>query len=693
SNVEDATTRRRSFSEPRPAISTSLFTTKNLRHVQQLPQQVPSLHLVRETSELGTSASSGYNRKQHVASDLSTVLEHMQPGEEQTSIFRVKTTSGCDDSQRPPQSSQNEDIMIVSGAPAPAPAPAPESSLQVPEPAVSQNRLLPSLRRTRASTVSGSLYHSDFPGRISRRSSRAGMSDSGWRQPHEEVDGGVVNLLDAIDPEISTLTTLTNVQNSLFIPHLGSFLNRRPTYVISRSSSSDEESGISSPFGTSDHIEGEVRVSDEFLTQAISERRLGEEGERIEPKRITEEGKSDMIELRRTRTEYMILPDGVSVDGWTEAERAQLNDHVRHMLHSKRSKFRRGLKGLLQYISRPLGFLVTLYAVLITLFGLAWVLFLIGWINVGGRQLYIINVIDNVLVALFAIMGDGLAPFRAVDTYHMIFIAHYGHLTWKRRKQRHLRKLKNKNDLPTAHGEHLTNLDAAPTDLSETAEQELSVLSIRQQERLVHHQDKFARSHTFYKPHETGTHYAFPLNLLIAIVVLLDFHSCFQIALGICTWSIYYKRRPFALTTVILCCSIACNITAGILIWVGDRRTRKVEVITRMFRQELTSEAMKKMEKKKRKVERKVEKEERKSLTLSRLGGRSSAGTSPRLPGVFTRKSSRSRRRVSGNSGSESDSFEREESPTSMSIQEALVKPSPDRASRSIIGVSPCLRE
>lgn len=42
-----------------------------------------------------------------------------------------------------------------------------------------------------------------------------------------------------------------------------------------------------------------------------------------------------------------------------------------------------------------------------------------GWINVGGRQLYIINVIDNVLVALFAVMGDGLAPFRAVDTYHM----------------------------------------------------------------------------------------------------------------------------------------------------------------------------------------------------------------------------------------------------------------------------------
>lgn len=80
---------------------------------------------------------------------------------------------------------------------------------------------------------------------------------------------------------------------------------------------------------------------------------------------------------------------------------------------------------------------MTLYATLITLFGLAWVLFLIGrlwiiclqccanangilgWINVEGRQSYLINVIDNVLVALFAIVGDGLAPFRTVDTYHV----------------------------------------------------------------------------------------------------------------------------------------------------------------------------------------------------------------------------------------------------------------------------------
>jgi hypothetical protein len=139
---------------------------------------------------------------------------------------------------------------------------------------------------------------------------------------------------------------------------------------------------------------------------------------------------------------------------------------------------------------------------------------------------------------------------------------------------------------------------------------EYSVLTPQQQKRLVYHQNKFAKSHTFYKPHETTTHYAFPLRLLVAIVLLLDCHSLFQIALGTCTWAINYHKRPFALTTVILCCSICCNITAGILIMVGDRKTRKKDVVEKMFRQELTEQAMAKVEKKKRKRE----KEERRSV-------------------------------------------------------------------------------
>lgn len=215
-----------------------------------------------------------------------------------------------------------------------------------------------------------------------------------------------------------------------------------------------------------------------------------------------------------------------------------------------------------------------------------------------------INVIDNILVALFAIMGDGLAPFRAVDTYHMIFIARYTFLTWKIRNKRRMPDLKDKNDLPQRRKEDAQaekDVDVELGDASkEDEEDEFSVLTPKQQKRLMHHQKKFARSHTFYKPHETFTHYAFPLRILVAIVVLLDCHSLLQMALGACTWSMEDPgKRPFALTTVILCCSITCNISGGVLIMIGDRRTRKKDVVERLFRQELTEEAMKKMEKRK----------------------------------------------------------------------------------------------
>ena len=243
----------------------------------------------------------------------------------------------------------------------------------------------------------------------------------------------------------------------------------------------------------------------------------------------------------------------------------------------------------------------------------------LGWINVGGRQLYIINVIDNVLVALFAVMGDGLAPFRAIDTYHMIFIAHYTFLTWKLRRKKRLPELKDKNDLPSRRE---TDIDVEFGDTPKDEEFEYSVLNPVQQQKLIHHQTKLSKSHTFYKPHETLTHHAFPLRMLIAIVVLLDCHSLLQIALGACTWGIDYHVRPFALTTVILCCSITCNITGGVLIMIGDRRTRKKDVVERLFREQLTREAMKKINKKRRKKEREEREAEQEASRVSTSSSR-----------------------------------------------------------------------
>lgn len=214
-----------------------------------------------------------------------------------------------------------------------------------------------------------------------------------------------------------------------------------------------------------------------------------------------------------------------------------------------------------------------------------------GWIYVGDRNEYVIHIIDSVLVALFAIMGDGLAPFRAVDTYHMCFIANYGLTTWRVRREQNLPALRDQNEFPERMEKEADPESANPKDA------EFSVLNPEQQKRLVHHQSKFAKSHSFYKPHETTTHYAFPLNLLITIVVLLDCHSLLQISLGAFTWGWSYHTRPSWITAVILSLSITCNITAGIIISIGDRKTRKKEVIERMSRQDLTAQAIKKVKK------------------------------------------------------------------------------------------------
>jgi hypothetical protein len=411
-----------------------------------------------------------------------------------------------------------------------------------------------------------------------------------------DMDSNMVDVLDVVDPEISTLTTLTNMQNSLVIPNLGRWLSRRPIFSVTPQEAQEVR----------DVRDAEAERVTKVPTQLPDspkrpEVESQEDGEPRQELTHTSTISSTMVEGH-----YAVLPRGKRLSGWSPGEKHELDDHVRHMLHSKRSKFKRSMKGFLQYIKKrkstgtffftsfltfiALGFFVTLYAILITLFGLIWVLFLIGWINVGGKKLYTVNVIDTILVVLFNIMGVGLAPFRAWDTYNAVPIVWYHFKTWRERRKQKLPKLENLNDLPTLREEDV----GADKDREEG---KWIVLTEKQQEDLSKHQTRYANSHTFYKPHETTTHYAFPILFLIAIQILVDLHSMFQIALGGVTYGINYHKRPFKTTTALLCCSITCNITAGVLISIGDHRTRKKEVIEQMYRQELTTEALRKIEK------------------------------------------------------------------------------------------------
>ncbi|KHN95015.1 uncharacterized protein MAM_07064 [Metarhizium album ARSEF 1941] len=465
----------------------------------------------------------------------------------------------------------------------------------------------------------------------------------------DEYNDELVDWLDIIDPEVQTLSTLTNVQNSLFVPDLGSWVNRRPTYVLSQT-----DAPMPRPTSAKEPIQPPeqaptIREEEEEEEEAAGPEEKGEEEEEEEEEEDKKPylQRTDTITSRLSDSHYAALPHGRKLEGWSAAEKWELDDYVRHMLHSRRSRFKRQMKGFGQYVRRPLGFFVTLYATLITLFGLAWVLFLIGWIYVGEQQVYAIHIIDSVLVALFAIMGDGLAPFRAVDTYHMIFIARYSRKIANAKKkaakelartdstpdaqnpdpsekkpstppppppQDEQQKTARSNDFPIVH--QPSNADGIPPvtmdgdnnpeiDLedakSETYSLDYDYLTPKQRKSLQHHQTKLSKSHSFYKPHETFTHHAFPLGHLIAIIVLLDCHSCLQISLGATTWGIDYHHRPFAITTVILCVSITCNLTAGLVIMFGDRKTRKKDVVELLERQALTRDAIKKLERKREK--------------------------------------------------------------------------------------------
>ncbi|KAI9726760.1 MAG: hypothetical protein M1828_000616 [Chrysothrix sp. TS-e1954] len=417
----------------------------------------------------------------------------------------------------------------------------------------------------------------------SRRGSSAGAGSTASHEYDEEV----VDLLDVVDPQVSTLTTLNNVQNSLFIPYLGRWANRQATYDLSRR-------------GTNVPVEELIRKQTTLRpTQTTTTFDQRDKPQEPSATTSTQTGLTQSTTLSSTLddTHYAVLPHGTVLAGWSEEDKEELNDHVRHLMHSKRAGFKRRMKAFGKYVQQPLGFFVTLYAFLITFWGTAWVLFLIGWISVGDRQAYFVEIADQVLTALFAVVGLGLAPFRAVDTYHMIYIAHYHYLTWRLRREKGLPPLRNPNDPPSPAASAAAA--AAETSLDDLEKQQSSpndtVLTTTQQTKLSHHERIFSQSHTFYKPHETPTHSAFSVKLLITIVVLLDCHSLFQMALGGTTWGIYYRDRPKALTAAILACSISCNITGGIVISVGDKRSRKKQVVERMFRQGLTETAMRQL--------------------------------------------------------------------------------------------------
>ncbi|EPQ28066.1 uncharacterized protein PFL1_04393 [Pseudozyma flocculosa PF-1] len=619
----------------------------------------------------------------------------------------------------------------------------------------------------------------------------------------------VVDYLDVVDPEISTVTTLQNVGNSIFFPPIPMLYSRRPTInlpsgaprrpSISRTqtapdvSPSQEARRGSDPYALGGPLAPQrSSLRRNTLTRMSSLMSFGA-GKPAAPEVSDEEKRKHISEW-------------ADMD---EAERNELDEHV-EMLLTKKAKFKRAMRGFGKYVRTPMGFILTLYGFLITFWGIAICLFIFKWIDVGdsNRQRYWIEICDQILCALFAAVGLGFAPFRAVDTYRMVQIVHYHRLTYKRRKELNLPKLKDKNELPRSkprlatrvtHAAGLGRLsgagEKAPQDLEAAAapagttpgaeappaagheqgpdqgeghaaaaappgapvvgtdyqhvaeesgngsasgtqrnggssegsytsivgqechplttvlnddddddngggepgdgrggarspaskrrhkqhrqgagkhehghlrrkrvkakvaeplspsyvdkdgviplgqlrrtasiaselpkdQEDVVVLSPKQQANLEHQQRKFHESHTFYRYRETITHRPFELRLMMVIVILLDAHSCLQASLGGTTWGIYYKNRPTSVTATIITFSLSCNIIAGIIIWWGGQRTKKTEEVERLLRIALEEEALAKIERRRKRAEEK----EAKVVALEGGGRGATVGADP----------------------------------------------------------------
>lgn len=181
--------------------------------------------------------------------------------------------------------------------------------------------------------------------------------------PPHEYENEIVDYLDVIgkafsliprlqanrssDPEVSTLTTLTNVQNSLFVPDLGRWLNRRPTYTLSRAPSriTERRTQEATPMVTAEPRPA-AEPEDETVQQTPTVQRTWSWQRRPQ----LERGHS--ISSVLTDSHYAVLPHGIDLDGWTEEDKEALDDHVRHMLHSRRSKFKQRMKAFGKYVSK-----------------------------------------------------------------------------------------------------------------------------------------------------------------------------------------------------------------------------------------------------------------------------------------------------------------------------------------------------
>jgi hypothetical protein len=134
------------------------------------------------------------------------------------------------------------------------------------------------------------------------------------------------------------------------VPDLGRWVNRRPTYNLSRRTTQTRRP---------EPVKEEAPVPGEQLEQPDVEP-TGEDavGVPATMQRTWSWQRKPQIERTHsitsviTDSHYAVLPHGVSLEGWSDEDKEALDDHVRHMMHSKRSKFNQRMVAFGKYIRK-----------------------------------------------------------------------------------------------------------------------------------------------------------------------------------------------------------------------------------------------------------------------------------------------------------------------------------------------------
>ncbi|KAK0206418.1 hypothetical protein DFS33DRAFT_1381524 [Desarmillaria ectypa] len=288
------------------------------------------------------------------------------------------------------------------------------------------------------------------------RSDEANASYQSYHPLDDHHHDDIVEHLDVIDPQVATVSNLTNAANSILIPPL-SWYSRKPVVVLDP----PLEEGP-------DKEKGQRKFEDE------------------------------------------------------------LDRHVDDVLR-RPSKIRRSLKGVWSFLKTPMGIVAGIYGFCVVFWGAAIVLFLAKIINLHNedRQGFWVEVSSQVTNGLFTITGIGLIPSRVLDTYRVYFIWHYKRRSRKLRREAGLPPLFDEDDLPDpAYDPNYVH-----------------VLTEKEQDDLHRQQVKFQHHQTWYRPHGTATHRAFPINTALLICLFNDGNSFFQAS------NMPYVLRSFALSS------------------------------------------------------------------------------------------------------------------------------------------------